>query len=401
MEGELDISPEARELMEGLMCHEVEKRVGTRSSVDVKGMSWFNGTDWENLSDQKVYFVPTVKNIEDTDYFDSRGVQKPVGLSDSDESVDNAANSEAALSDDKGGADFGEAVMKNLPLLEKANQKTMNKINQDFPEGEAWMQKRRDSLPMALSMPYGQLPHSPSMGSPATPLRSVSPLHFASVLRRDSLPLTTTGSTGSPTSNPTSPTKMSPKKSSRLISSGSLESVWQKPPLDYAAVSGSQRGSVDERPGGRENSFSSHVSKDEDPMNSRKRSQAYLDIAKQHILRDSSLYESASSFHQLGIQQARTNSDDALNSVPITVASSTLSSEPPTSPSVLDVLIAESNPAAALVLENILRAVGCRCVRVKTGAEVVQCAMGEIKFGIIFCDLNLPVSKYLALLLLR
>ena len=72
---------------------------------------------------------------------------------------------------------------------------------------------------------------------------------------------------------------------------------------------------------------------------------------------------------------------------------SELDDDPP-----LNVLIAESNPAAAQILETLLRHhLNCRCVRVKTGCDVVACAMGEIKFDIIFCDINLPVCKCVSL----
>jgi CheY-like chemotaxis protein len=373
LEEELHISIEARELMENLMCHDMEKRIGTKSSEEVKNMAWFQGTDWDHLSNQKVFFSPTVKNIEDTDYFDARGVQNPDGLSDSDESVDNGTGTEASIPEDDDGTDFGGAVMKNLPLLEKANQKTMNKINQEFPEGEAWMQKRRDSLPL-MTLPFGSNPHSPSLSSPiGGPLRSVSPLHLQSMTRRDSLPLNPAG--------PASPTKLSPKKVNRLLASASLETMWQKP-LDYSTVNNAPSLNTI-------NNIMSQGSlsliKDEDDFMSRKRSQAYLDIAKQNLINQTTLETPITSPFQSIANAVKSSSDHALNLT---------SHETSFSPPFLDVLIAESNPAAALVLENILQTAGCRCVQVKSGAEVIQCAMGEIKFGIIFCDINLPVSMF-------
>jgi CheY-like chemotaxis protein len=97
----------------------------------------------------------------------------------------------------------------------------------------------------------------------------------------------------------------------------------------------------------------------------KKRSQAYLDSAKQNLFVSKGMDENPN-------EQA---SDP----------------EHPT----LDVLIAESNPVSAQILETILRNLSCRCVRVKTGGEVVQCALGEIKFDIIFVDVNLPVCNHL------
>jgi serine/threonine-protein kinase RIM15 len=56
----------------------------------------------------------------------------------------------------------------------------------------------------------------------------------------------------------------------------------------------------------------------------------------------------------------------------------------------VDVLIAEDNPISSKVLETILVRLGCRCVVVHNGEEVVRCTMGELVFDVIFvsCFLN-------------
>ncbi|KAJ3303460.1 hypothetical protein HDV03_003828 [Kappamyces sp. JEL0829] len=379
LEGDVEISSEARQLMERLMTADVDKRLGTRGAAEVKDMPWFSGTDWIHLHDQKVYFIPTVKNIEDTDYFDSRGVQKPANLSDSDENSNASVDisKENIASPDKT-VDFGEAVYKNLPLLEKANQKIMNKINQEFPDGEQWLQRRRDSLPVSA------LATSPAFASPVVgiPARSVSPKHFNSMInqRRDSLPMNPVVSPG--------PIPISPKKH-RATSASTTQSLENVSPLS----SDNSRGSINipqvpprlssynftpigvPLPGRSEASIADTSSPDDASF--KKRSQAYLSSAKQ------TLFEI----------RGRDSLDSAPNSSEDQVYDSDGLSElnqghevPP-----LDVLIAESNPAAAQILETILRHLNCRCVRVKTGGDVVQCAMGEIKFDIIFCDINLPV----------
>jgi serine/threonine-protein kinase RIM15 len=364
---DLEISPQARQLMDGFMCTDVEKRLGTRGAAEVKVMEWFAGTDWDNLHYQKVFFVPTVKNMEDTDYFDTRGAQKPAKLSDSDEEKNENVSKEKLTSANEEAADFGEAVYKNLPLLEKANLKIMNKINQEFPEGEQWLQKRRDSLPV-----HSAGSPTPSFGSPnlSQPPRSISPMHFSSIVsaRRDSMPVNPHLSLVAPI--PISSKKKLPQPSNSFenlsrTSSSSLEpknspSLLLELPKTHHGQSHSAR--------------QSYINCDSDGSLARsnspdqafkKRSQAYLDSAKQTL------------FETRGKDDF---SDDAANS----------RSDMPT----LDVLIAESNPVAAQILETILRSLNCRCVRVKTGGDVVQCALGEIKFDIIFVDINLPVCNF-------
>ena len=466
MEGEVELSTEARLLMEGLMTHDVEKRVGTKSSSEVKSMSWFDGTDWENLSNQKVYFVPTVKNIEDTDYFDSRGVKKPSNLSDSDDSGNEKANTPGhvdgsglieasdvgspaeAIPDEK--EDFGEAVLKNLPLLEKQNQQTMDQIKQEFPEGEQWLQRRRESITV------NNLPYSPGIQtsfSGAVPGRSVSPTMFSS--HRDSLP----NSPGSTTSlRSLSPKRAVPSSllNSALSSIASLDQqqfhhhgistsgarpfdskstsdytqTQPKPrmqmpptsqsvvhssstPFSYGPSSASTSQSIYKnslffsKDGGSfwvsketsaliaEDSFESKTNSTlsvagPSSNSDRKSSQAYLDIAKQNLFEQNRHRESVMDYNYSGVLP--TGGGIILehsSAVEEGLAGSTMSIVRG-----FDILIAESNPAAAQILETILTGMNCRCFRVKTGAEVVQCAMGDVKFDLIFCDISLPVSKF-------
>ena len=135
MEDEIQVSIEARDLMERLMCTDISARLGTQSAEEVKQHDWFKEVDWINLWDAPVQFIPTTKNIEDTDYFDDRGADQKAIEFEGAEQVN---------------ADFGENVYKNLPLLEKANQKIVSKIMSEYPTSEDWLRRRRDSLPHAL-----------------------------------------------------------------------------------------------------------------------------------------------------------------------------------------------------------------------------------------------------------
>lgn len=53
-------------------------------------------------------------------------------------------------------------------------------------------------------------------------------------------------------------------------------------------------------------------------------------------------------------------------------------------PKTIDVLVAEDNPISSKVLETLLIRLGCRCVVVHNGEEVMRCTMGELVFDVIF-----------------
>nr|KAJ3418581.1 hypothetical protein HK105_008140 [Polyrhizophydium stewartii] len=294
-EDEVEVSPHARDLMERLMCSDIDARLGSNGAREVRAHPWFADVEWDTLWQAKASFIPKTSNIEDTDYFDDRGVsakisdgsergdaaaaagkgvgstgagastgasgagavslsaaasvaamssmaststvskdrRAPTTVAD-DTSVGgsmvssvsalapggqpagapiamaatstgsqagtrgsvSAAHSIAASAVSSGGGggggggtlprdkkdkeraesdkedrtedaereylqaamneeeapDFGEYVYKNLPLLEKANKKLVSKIRSDFPEGEEWKQRRRDSLPISGSL---------------------------------------------------------------------------------------------------------------------------------------------------------------------------------------------------------------------------------------------------------
>jgi len=58
-----------------------------------------------------------------------------------------------------------------------------------------------------------------------------------------------------------------------------------------------------------------------------------------------------------------------------------------------DCLIADDNPISSKILEVMLRKMSGRSVVVKNGAEAIRCAMGDIKFDVIFMDIHMPISK--------
>ncbi|KAI8806769.1 kinase-like domain-containing protein, partial [Cladochytrium replicatum] len=69
---EMQISPEAMDLMERLMCYSTEDRLGANGAWEVKSHPWFADVAWDSLEQAEASFVPKTTSVEDTDYFDNR-----------------------------------------------------------------------------------------------------------------------------------------------------------------------------------------------------------------------------------------------------------------------------------------------------------------------------------------
>jgi PleD family two-component response regulator len=55
-------------------------------------------------------------------------------------------------------------------------------------------------------------------------------------------------------------------------------------------------------------------------------------------------------------------------------------------------MIADDNPVACKIMETMLNKLNCHSVIVRNGAEAIRCAMGNIKFDIIFMDIVMPIG---------
>jgi len=56
------------------------------------------------------------------------------------------------------------------------------------------------------------------------------------------------------------------------------------------------------------------------------------------------------------------------------------------------IIVCEDNPVWRRVMEAMITKLGCRVVSHEDGAEAVRCALGDVKFDIIFTDIRLPKS---------
>ncbi|CRK36819.1 hypothetical protein BN1708_016554, partial [Verticillium longisporum] len=79
-ETECEISDEAKDLINKLLCMEPSKRLGSNledkfqsGGEEIRSHPWFNGINWDTLVEDEAQFVPQTEDPEDTEYFDARG----------------------------------------------------------------------------------------------------------------------------------------------------------------------------------------------------------------------------------------------------------------------------------------------------------------------------------------
>lgn len=174
-EGDFDVSSEAKDLVNKLLCLDPSLRLGANSCEkfacggdEIQAHPWFEEVDWEKLLEDEAQFIPAPENPEDTEYFDSRGAtlqsfaeemedqlsppnsttvteyyerphdalsrvrthvdsikrnMMPLHIPPHVRDVKNRRLSEPAVTDD-----FGNFSFKNLPVLEKANKDVIQKL---------------------------------------------------------------------------------------------------------------------------------------------------------------------------------------------------------------------------------------------------------------------------------
>ncbi|KAL1841377.1 hypothetical protein VTJ49DRAFT_7107 [Mycothermus thermophilus] len=173
-EDEDEVSPEAKDLINKLLCMDPQERLGANrdekfqsGGEEIRNHPWFADINWDTLLQDEAQFVPQVEHPEDTEYFDSRGATLQ---SFAEEIEDNSppATAPAAdypdrphdalsrvraqvnsmkrglmplhipphvrdlksrrLSEPVPADDFGSFSFKNLPVLEKANKDVIQKL---------------------------------------------------------------------------------------------------------------------------------------------------------------------------------------------------------------------------------------------------------------------------------
>lgn len=145
---DVDVSPDARDFMERLMCPDLARRLGVNGAGEVKSHPFLAEIDWQNLLNGEVDFVPKVSDPESTDYFDPRGAvaqvfDQAVGADEGhavasnspDPSLVNVATDrlarERSRSQDSPHEEFGTFNFRNLPVLKQANDDVIKKMRDE------------------------------------------------------------------------------------------------------------------------------------------------------------------------------------------------------------------------------------------------------------------------------
>ncbi|KAI9001740.1 hypothetical protein BC832DRAFT_141408 [Gaertneriomyces semiglobifer] len=291
----VDVSPEARDLMERLMTRDIESRLGTHGADEVKAHPFFKTINWDDVFNLEAAFVPKVSSKDDTSYFDDRGAREI--LAETEPIPESISGSTFALDAEE---DFGDFVFKNLPILEKANHDMVQKLRSESAKDVG--RARHRSLPAGVT--------------------------DIAALKALSGPPTSTVMTAEPPAFPSPPLTASP------MTTAAGDTPWTVKARLISGEQASRRSSLPSR--FRKSSFGSN------PGSSPSRSGAS--------------------------------------------SQSTMSEPKP-----VDVLVADDNPVSLRIMERMLGKVGCRCVVVRNGAEAVRCALGEVKFDVIFMDIRMPI----------
>ncbi|KZM25569.1 Non-specific serine/threonine protein kinase [Ascochyta rabiei] len=172
-----DISDDAKDLMNRLMCSDPAKRLGANAEdkyasggEEIRSHPWFADLNWDTLRDDEASFIPAPENPEDTEYFDTRGAAMANFSPEFEDQGASSAGTPSAdypdrphdalsrvrsqvsvstmkrgliplhipahvregrsrrLSEPMATDDFGNFSYKNLPVLEKANKDVIQKL---------------------------------------------------------------------------------------------------------------------------------------------------------------------------------------------------------------------------------------------------------------------------------
>ncbi|KAL7423549.1 rim15, signal transduction response regulator [Cryptotrichosporon argae] len=362
-EDEMDVSPEARDLMDRLMCSDPTQRLGARGAEEVKQHPFFATIDWKTVMTSEASFVPEVTDPESTDYFDARGALHMLHDDDAVPAFKHGANprdytppSEHAIVDDQD--DFGTFNFKNLPVLKQANDDVIRKMR---TESMAGLSQSLEAAPVLRTRPRSlstklrarQRPRPADLQGPPSPSTSTS--STASTPSRASIAPGTPGSL--------------PLISHHFRRTSELKALDRLRPAamvldDDDAL---RRSSAPSRMRAGSGSSASVVS-DRSEWRQRRRESLHMNLSGDLDLASS-----------LGL----CNSSNS----PLAMTSPLATKETESS---LDVLIAEDNPISQKILETLLTRMGCRCTCVEDGATAVAAAVGNQKFDLIICDLMMP-----------
>ncbi|KAL5114758.1 rim15, signal transduction response regulator [Pleosporales sp. CAS-2024a] len=208
-----DISDEAKDLMNRLMCSDPAERLGANKDEkyasggeEIRSHPWFDDLNWDTLRDDEASFIPAPENPEDTEYFDTRGAAMANFTPEFDDQGASSAGTPSAdypdrphdalsrvrsqvtvqtmkrgliplhipahvregrtrrLSEPAAADDFGNFSYKNLPVLEKANKDVIQKLR-----AEAMLPQNKSQAALqspTVTSPSPSLENSPMLPGP-------------------------------------------------------------------------------------------------------------------------------------------------------------------------------------------------------------------------------------------
>lgn len=129
---DVEVSSEARDLMERLMCTDRKNRLGVNGAQEIKAHPFFAGIDWEHLTDNEGPFVPQVSDPESTDYFDLRGAAfMDFQNEEGNTSTTNKETNETYASSNMGIKEFAKAIEGHARFSEPNRPPTRNRTRSD------------------------------------------------------------------------------------------------------------------------------------------------------------------------------------------------------------------------------------------------------------------------------
>ncbi|KAI7864969.1 hypothetical protein BDF14DRAFT_1883812 [Spinellus fusiger] len=390
-EDTVQVSTEARDFMERLMTLNPRKRLGANGPEEVKQHPFFKNIHWDTLLKESPSFIPSPENVEDTDYFDSRGATmqqegSPLDCSErkqvervlaiieeqNPEKVTSLSNGPGkSTSIDIGdipaddGSEFGTFVYKNLMLLEKANEDAIRKIRHDI------IASSTGSVSPVSS--YSSL-SAEGTGNNRTIHRSLPAIHRGKRSSVFDIPGRINRIYSQPSiSLPGTPYSLSPSTSSRLnmtMSRGSVDTGLQPMNLAEKALmrETSHRTRSISSPG-------NHIAK--------------LDLANEKISPRDIVLRKLSGTHLEELHDKGKQPIMIMSPTEFPHPLDATLNRPRLKP--LDCLVVDDNPISCKILETILKNLHCRCVIARNGARALQFAMGDIPFDIIFMDIRMPI----------
>ncbi|WVQ71287.1 hypothetical protein IAR50_000813 [Cryptococcus sp. DSM 104548] len=368
-EDEIDISPEARDLIDKLLCADPHRRLGAGGAGEVKSHPFLASINWDTIATEEPSFVPDITDPESTDYFDSRGATFVFHDDDNPAQVlkkvagDNltvplaspsstTGDMDAIINDIAEQDDFGAFNYKNLPVLKQANDDVIKKMRTDsmVPLAQALEgQAPARAKPRRLSA-KGKSRHRVSDGAdaPFPPSPSTSTSSSVSTPSRANV------------SQPPLTLPSGPQHPRRLSELNALERVkTSDADLEVTKKSNIKQNRIRTDSGSSAGSASAELW--------RQRRQASLQLENP-----------GKELEAAALVAGSTEVTDETRSTPAEIRG-------------LDVLIAEDNPISQKILETLLRRMGCRCICVDDGPGALAATMGNIKFDVIVCDIHMPV----------